>query len=144
MFSSLRIRWASASLHSSAMRTAIWPMRAAGQRIGAGQRLRTQQHMDAERAALAHEAVEQQRRVLGELVVGDEEFLEFVDDQQRARHRHRRARRGGSRRGPARRAGGTARRGGRSSWSSRSSTLTPNSRSLSMAITRACGSAPVA
>ena len=62
--------------------------RAAGERVGAGERLRTEQHVDAERAALPHEAVEQQRRVLGQLVVGDEQLLELVDDQQRARHRH--------------------------------------------------------
>ena len=61
--------------------------RAAGERVGAAERLRAQEHVDAERAALADEAVEQQRRVLGELVVGDEQLLELVDDQQRARQR---------------------------------------------------------
>ena len=38
--------------------------RGAGERVGAAERLRAEQHMDAERAALAHDAVEQQRRGL--------------------------------------------------------------------------------
>ena len=43
--------------------------------------------MDAERAALANEAVHQQRRFLGELIVFSEEFLELVDNEQDARQR---------------------------------------------------------
>ena len=85
--------------------------RAAGERVGAGEGLRAEHHVDAECAALPDEAVEQQRGVLGELVVVDEEFLEFVDDQQsRGIGLSGRAR--GSRRGLARRACGTVRRGG--------------------------------
>ena len=38
--------------------------------------------MDPERPALPHQAVEQERRLLGELVLLDEELLELVDDQQ--------------------------------------------------------------
>ena len=56
---------------------------AAGQAVGAAEGLRAEQDVDAERPALAHQAVEQQRRFLGELVVLDEELLELVDDQQR-------------------------------------------------------------
>ena len=39
---------------------------------------------------MPHQAVQQQRRVLGDLVVLDEELLELVDDQQDARHAHAR------------------------------------------------------
>ena len=99
--------------------------------------------MDAEGPALADQAVEQQRGLLGELVVLDEELLELVDDQQDA--------------GQGRRAGrvavavevlhaGVAEPVGPracSSASSRWSTLRPNSRSLSIATTLACGSSCV-
>ena len=61
-------------------------MRAAGERVGAAQGLRAEEDVDAEGPALAHQAVEQQRRLLGELVVLDEELLELVDDEQDARH----------------------------------------------------------
>ena len=47
--------------------------------------------MDAEGAALAHDAVEQQRSGLRDRVVLHEKFLELVDDEQRARHRLRAA-----------------------------------------------------
>ena len=67
--------------------------RAAGQRVGAAQGLRAQEDVDAEGPALADQAVEQQRDLLRDLVVLDEELLELVDDQQDARHR--RARRSG-------------------------------------------------
>ena len=42
--------------------------------------------MDAEGPALADQAVEQQRGLLRELVLLDEELLELVDDEQDARH----------------------------------------------------------
>ena len=100
--------------------------------------------VDAERPALPDQAVEQQRGLLGDLVVLDEELLELVDDQQDPRQ-GRRAR------GVAvavqvlhARRRGTGRRGACSSTSSRWSTLRPNSRSLSMATTLACGSSWVA
>jgi hypothetical protein len=38
-----------------------------------------------ERPPLAHQTVEQQRCILADLVVFGEEFLELVDEQQRAR-----------------------------------------------------------
>src|SRR5438045_6400675 len=49
--------------------------------------LRAHEDVHAERPALAHEAVEQERRFLGELVVFDEELLEFIDDEYDPRHR---------------------------------------------------------
>ena len=55
--------------------------RAAGQRVGPAQRLRAEQDVHAERTALPHQAVEQQRDFLGDLVVLDEELLELVDDR---------------------------------------------------------------
>ena len=58
---------------------------AAGQRVGAAQGLRAEQDVHAEGPALPHQAVQQQRRLLGDLVVLDEELLELVDDQQDAR-----------------------------------------------------------
>ncbi len=58
--------------------------RAAGQRIGPAEGLRAQQHVDAERPALPHQPVQQQRRLLGDAVVLDEQLLELVDDQQDA------------------------------------------------------------
>ena len=58
--------------------------RAAGQRIGPAQRLRAQQHVDAEGAALPHEAVQEQGRFLGDAIVLDEQLLELVDHQQDA------------------------------------------------------------
>ena len=54
---------------------------AAGQRIGPAQRLRAQQHVDAEGPALPHQPVQQQGRLLGDAVVVDEEFLKLIDDQ---------------------------------------------------------------
>ena len=84
MLSSLRIRWriGLAALQRDADRHLA--QRAAGQRVGPGQRLGTQQHVDAKRTALPHQAVQQQRGVLGDLVVLHEELLELVDDQQHA------------------------------------------------------------
>ena len=64
------------------MRTAIWPMVLRAKRIGPAERLRAQQHVNAERPALPHQPVEQQRRLLRNPVVFDEQFLELVDDQQ--------------------------------------------------------------
>ena len=49
--------------------------------------------VDAEGPALPDQAVEQQRGLLGDLVVLDEELLELVDDEQDARQRRRRPRR---------------------------------------------------
>ena len=56
------------------------------QRVGAAQRLRAQDHVHAEGAALTHQSIEQQRRFLRHLVLFNEEFLELVHDQQGARH----------------------------------------------------------
>src|SRR5689334_23042637 len=42
--------------------------------------------MNAERAALADEAVEQERRIVRNAVVSSKELLEFVDHQQDPRH----------------------------------------------------------
>ena len=64
---------------------------AAGQGVGPAQGLRAQEDVDAERPALPHQPVQQQGRLLGDAVVLDEEFLEFVDDQQDARQRGPRA-----------------------------------------------------
>ena len=74
------------------MRMTIWPSGRARQRVSAAERLRTEQHMDAKRAALADDAVEQQRGGLRNPVFLDEKFLELVNHQQRARHRLRAAR----------------------------------------------------
>jgi hypothetical protein len=65
------------------------PDGAARQRVRAADRLRAEDHVDAERSALAHETVEQERCFLRDLVVLDEELLELVDDQERARHEGR-------------------------------------------------------
>src|SRR3954468_10794021 len=40
--------------------------------------------MNAERPSLPHQAVEQERRILRQTVVFDEEFLEFIDDQDQS------------------------------------------------------------
>ena len=61
--------------------------RAARERIGAGQRLGAEQHVDPESAALPHQPVHQQGGFLGQLVVLDEKLLELVDDQEHARQR---------------------------------------------------------
>src|ERR1700685_4396923 len=42
--------------------------------------------MQAEGSALANEAGEQERRLLGHLVFFDEKFLKFVHDEQDSRH----------------------------------------------------------
>ena len=94
--------------------------------------------MHAERTALPHQAVQQQGDFLGDLVVLDEELLELVDDQQDPRHRDF---------GPGLAeavqvlAAGSRKSSPRSfsSASSRCSTLKPNSRSLSTAMTRGVG-----
>ena len=62
--------------------------RGLGQRVLAAQGLRAQDDVHAEGTTLPHQAVEQQRDLLRDLVVLDEELLELVDDQQDARHRH--------------------------------------------------------
>ena len=59
--------------------------RAAGQRIGAAQSLRAEEHVDAERTPLADESIEQQVGGRREGVVLHEEFLELVDDEQKPR-----------------------------------------------------------
>ena len=58
--------------------------RAPGQGEGAAEALRAEEDVDAERPALADQAVEPERGLLGELVLLDEELLELVDDQQDA------------------------------------------------------------
>ena len=42
--------------------------------------------MDAESAPLPHQPIQKQSRFLRDLVILDEEFLKFVDDEQDARH----------------------------------------------------------
>ena len=61
--------------------------RASGERVGAAEGLRTEQDVDAEGAALPHEPVQDQRRVLPDLVILDKELLELIDHQQCPRHR---------------------------------------------------------
>src|SRR5439155_17729172 len=61
--------------------------RRASQCIGAAESLGTEQHVDAERASLADQPVEQEGGMLRDAVVLDEELLEFVNDQERARKR---------------------------------------------------------
>ena len=58
---------------------------AAGQRIGPAERLRAQQHVNAECPALADQPVQQQGRVLGDAIVLDEQLLKLVDHQQDSR-----------------------------------------------------------
>ena len=58
------------------------------QRIRAAQRLRAEDDVHAEGTTLANQPVQQQRDLLRDLVVLDEELLELVDDQQDARHGH--------------------------------------------------------
>jgi uncharacterized protein YfaQ (DUF2300 family) len=41
--------------------------------------------VQAERTALANQAIEQQRTFLGNAIVFDEEFLEFIDDEDDSR-----------------------------------------------------------
>ena len=60
--------------------------RGAGQAVGAAECLGAEQHVHAEGTALANEAVENQGRILGDLVVLDEDLLKLVDDQQDAGH----------------------------------------------------------
>jgi len=55
-------------------------------RVGPGQGLRSEQHVDPECPALAHQPVQEQGGGLGDAVVFDEQLLELVDDQQDARH----------------------------------------------------------
>ncbi len=82
---SLRIRWASVSLHCRAIRTAIWPSVLRARRERAAQALRAEQDVDAERPALPDQPVEPEGGLLRELVLLDEELLELVHDQQDAR-----------------------------------------------------------
>ena len=63
--------------------------RAAGQRERTAEALRAEDDVDAERSSLPDQAVEPQGGLLGELVLLDEELLEFVDDQQDAGQRRR-------------------------------------------------------
>lgn len=63
--------------------------RGAGERISPAERLRAKQHMDAKRAPLPHDTVHQQCRALRHAVILDEQLLEFINQQQRARHRLR-------------------------------------------------------
>ena len=75
----VRVRLASTA---SAIRIAIWAEGRPGQPVGPAERLRAEVDVDAEGSALADEPVEQERGVLGELVVLDEELLELVDQEQ--------------------------------------------------------------
>ena len=59
---------------------------ASGSEYCAAQGLRAQDDVDAERTTLPDQAVEQQRDLLRDLVVLDEELLELVHDEQDARH----------------------------------------------------------
>ena len=59
-----------------------------GQRVLAAQGLRAEDHVHAEGTTLPHQAIQQQRDFLRDLVVLDEELLKLVDDQQDARHGH--------------------------------------------------------
>ena len=68
------------------------PDRGARQRISAAERLRPQQHVDAERAPLPHDAVQQHRRPLRDAVLLHKKFLELVNQQQRTRQRFAAAR----------------------------------------------------
>ena len=79
---SLRIRSASTSLHCKRDPHGHLAERAPGQGERAAERLRAEEDVDAEGPALADQAVEQKRGLLGELVFLDEELLELVDDQQ--------------------------------------------------------------
>ena len=101
--SSLRIRWASASLHCRAIAHGHLADRAARPANSARRGLRPEIDVDAEGPALPHQTVEQQRGLLRDLVVLDEEFLELVDDEQDSRQRVGRPRPCDSRSGLARR-----------------------------------------
>ena len=59
---------------------------AAREGVGATERLRTEDGMHAEGAALSHESIEQHRCALRNTIIVKEELLEFVDDEQDARH----------------------------------------------------------
>src|SRR5206468_8834579 len=61
--------------------------RAAGECVGTAESLGTEEYVDAERASLPDEAVEQEGGMLRNTVVLDEELLKFVNDQERARKR---------------------------------------------------------
>ena len=120
------------------MRTAICPSVLRARLIRAGQGLRTEQDVDAERPALPHQAIQQQRGILRNAVVFDEEFLKFVDDQHRPRHD--RFGRGPAKAGQVLHAGRAEQVGpGLQFDVEPASTLRPNSRSLSIATTRAWG-----
>ncbi len=137
MLSSSRMSWESASEHCRAMRTAICPIVLRARPKTPPSVWEPEHHVDAERTALANELFQQHRGVLGELVVLGEEDLELVDDQHGARH------------GLARRfaIGGEVLHAGLAEQVApaghfgvqRCRMLRPNSRSLSMAIARACG-----
>ena len=58
-----------------------------GKAVGAAERLRAKEDVHPEGTALTDEAIEDQRRILGELVVLDKKLLELVDDEEDARHR---------------------------------------------------------
>ena len=57
------------------------------QRIGAAQRLRTENHMHAERTALPDQPVQQQCGRLTQTILFDEELLKLVDRQHQPRQR---------------------------------------------------------
>ena len=57
------------------------------QRVGAAERLGPEQHVHPEGTPLSDEAVEEERRILADLVVVDEELLELVDHEEDPRHR---------------------------------------------------------
>jgi hypothetical protein len=56
--------------------------RGARDSVSAAQSLRAEQDVDAERAALPDDAVQQQGGGLGDLVVFHEEFLELINHEQ--------------------------------------------------------------
>ncbi len=59
---------------------------AAGQAVSASQGLRAEQDMNAEGASLPDQPIQKEGGFLGGLVILDKKFLEFVDDEQDARH----------------------------------------------------------
>ena len=61
--------------------------RGAGQRVGSAEGLRAEDDVDAERAALSNDPVQQQRGFLRHRIVLGEKLLELVDEKQAARQR---------------------------------------------------------
>jgi hypothetical protein len=63
------------------------PQRRAGDAVRPAERLRAQNDVHAKRAALTDDAVEQERCLLREFVIFDEELLELIHHQQQTRQR---------------------------------------------------------